>query len=160
MARVKPSRKGLESNDHLQKVLEPGEDNVSILRGFIGPSQRDGYIRLFASLADTSISVEIAEADIVSTADVLNNNLGKRIVWIRRGAQITVIKTRTTPYGIRPKVAVENNMASVHVGRLNMQVRSAQARDTCVSVCSCGTCQSQCTNVCGICICLPATLPE
>lgn len=160
MARVRASSKGLESNAHLQQVLGPGAGNVSILRGFIGPSERDGYIRLFASLADTSTSVEIAEADIVSTADVQNNQLGKRIVWIRTGAEITVTKTRTTPYGVRPKVAAGDTMASVRAGRLNMQVRSAQAQDTCVSICSCGTCQSQCTNVCGICICLPTTQPE
>ena len=36
------------------------------------------------------------------TGDVLNNQLGKRIVWVRKGTKITVIKTRTTEYGVRP----------------------------------------------------------
>ena len=140
-------------NPHLEKALTPGADNVAILRGFIGPSERNGYIRLFASLSDTSISVEIAEADIVNTADVLNNHLGKRIVWIKKGALITVTKTHATPYGIRPKVAVHENLADVRSGRLNMQVRARQANDTCVSVCSCSTCECHCTNWCGVCIC-------
>jgi hypothetical protein len=80
MARDKASTKDLEPNPRMRKVLAQGDDTVAILRGFIGPSDRDGYIRLFASLADTSISVEIAEADIVDTGDVLDNQLGKRIV--------------------------------------------------------------------------------
>lgn len=154
MARDKASSKGLESNAHLEKVLAPGADNVSILRGFIGRSDRDGYIRLFASLADTSISVEIAEADIVNTGEVLNNHLGKRIVWIKKGARITVTKSHTTEYGIRPRIAVDKDLASVRFRRLSMQVKSAAPRDTCVSVCSCSTCQSHCTDWCGVCICL------
>ena len=154
MARDKVSNKDLEPNPRMRKVLAPGDDNVAILRGFIGSSEREGYIRLFASLADTSISVEIAETDIVDTGDVLNNQLGKRIVWVRKGAQITVIKTRTTEYGVRPKIPADPELAAVRrSGRLHMQVNAPALRDTCVSVCSCSTCQSHCTNWCGVCVC-------
>jgi hypothetical protein len=153
MVRDKSSSKDLEPNPRMGKVLAPGTDNVAILRGFIGPSERKGYIRLFASLADTSVSVEIAEADILDTGDVLNNQLGKRIVWVRKGTQITVIKTRTTEYGVRPKAPVDQNLASVRrFGRLHMEVKPAELRDTCVSVCSCGTCQCQCTSSCLHCL--------
>ena len=160
MARSKTSRKGLESNARLQEVLVPGAGNVSILRGFIGASDRDGYVRVFPSLADTSVSVDIAEADIVGTADVLNNNLGKRIIWIKKGALITVTKTRTTEYGVRPKIAADEDLASVRSGRLHMQVRSTAGRDVCVSVCDCSTCESHCTNWCGVCTCPPPMKAE
>src|SRR5262249_59098596 len=100
MATHKASNKDLQQNSRLGKLLEQGPDGVAILRGFIGPSEREGYIRLFASLANTSVSVEIAEADILETGDVLNNQLGKRIVWVKKGTKITVIKTRTTEYGV------------------------------------------------------------
>jgi hypothetical protein len=155
MARDKASTKDLEPNPRMRKVLAQGDDTVAILRGFIGPSDRDGYIRLFASLADTSISVEIAEADIVDTGDVLDNQLGKRIVWVRKGTQITVIKTHTTAYGVRPKVPIDQDLAAVRrFGRLHMEVKGAALRDTCVCICNCGTCQSQCTNTCGVCVCM------
>lgn len=155
-------QRNLEANDQLGKVLAEGPDGVSILRGFIGASERDGYVRLYPSLADTSISVEIAEADVVQTGDVLDNNLGKRIVWIKKGALITVTKSRTTEFGVRPKVVRDRgSLSPPRSGRLQMQVRSAAGSDdVCASVCSCGTCQSQCTNNCGICICLPVTLAE
>jgi hypothetical protein len=157
MARDKASNKNLEPNPLTEKVLAAGADNVAILRGFIGPSEREGYIRLFASLADTSVSVEIAEADIIETGDVLNNQLGKRIVWVRKGAQITVIKTRTTEYGVRPKVPVDQDLAAVRrFGRLHMEVKAPALRDTCVSVCNCQTCESHCTNWCGVCVCVKA----
>ena len=68
-------QRNLEANDQLGKVLAEGPDGVSILRGFIGASERDGYVRLFPSLADTSISVEIAEADVVQTGDVLDRSI-------------------------------------------------------------------------------------
>ena len=106
MARHRASSEDLEQNSRIGKMLAPGPDGVAILRGFIGPSEREGYIRLFASLANTSVSVEIAEANIVDTAD-MNNQLGKRIVWVRKGTKITVIKTpsRRPEYGVR----VENS---------------------------------------------------
>jgi hypothetical protein len=161
MAKDRASSKGLDTNAHLERVLKPGADNVAILRGYIGSSDRDGFIKLFASLADTSTSVEIAEADIVNTGDVLNNNLGKRIVWIKKGAQITVTKTHTTPYGIRPRGAVDKELASLRSGRLNMQVRAAvHAAEVCVSVCSCSTCECHCTDWCGVCMCLPQVVAE
>jgi hypothetical protein len=57
MIRDKASSKGL------QRVLAPGADNVSILRSFIGPAERDGDIRLCVSLADTSVSVLFSATD-------------------------------------------------------------------------------------------------
>ena len=153
MARDKASSKDLQQSSRMGKMLAPGPDGVAILRGFIGPSEREGYIRLFGSLANTSVSVEIAEADIVDTADVLNNQLGKRIVWVRKGTKITVIKTRTTEYGVRSKIPLDQNLASVRrFGRLHMEVKPAVMRDTCVSVCSCGTCQCECTSACEHCL--------
>jgi hypothetical protein len=153
MATHKASNKDLQQNSRLGKLLEQGPDGVAILRGFIGPSEREGYIRLFASLANTSVSVEIAEADILETGDVLNNQLGKRIVWVKKGTKITVIKTRTTEYGVRSKIPLDQNLASVRrFGRLQMEVTPAALRDTCVSVCSCGTCQCNCTNACEHCL--------
>jgi hypothetical protein len=153
MATHKSSNKDLQRNSRLGKLLEQGPDGVAILRGFIGPSEREGYIRLFASLANTSVSVEIAEADILETGDVLNNQLGKRIVWVKKGTKITVIKTRTTEYGVRSKIPLDQNLASVRrFGRLQMEVKPAALRDTCVSVCSCGTCQCNCTSACAHCL--------
>jgi hypothetical protein len=125
MATHKSSNKDLQRNSRLGKLLEQGPDGVAILRGFIGPSEREGYIRLFASLANTAVSVEIAEADILGTGDVLNNQLGKRIVWVKKGTKITVIKTRTTEYGVRSKIPLDQNLASVRrFGRLQMEVSS------------------------------------
>jgi hypothetical protein len=153
MATHKSSNKDLQRNSRLGKLLEQGPDGVAILRGFIGPSEREGYIRLFASLANTAVSVEIAEADILDTGDVLNNQLGKRIVWVKKGTKITVIKTRTTEYGVRSKIPLDQNLASVRrFGRLQMEVKPAALRDTCVSVCSCGTCQCECTSACEHCL--------
>ena len=160
MAKGKSSGKRLESNSHLQSVLSVGTDNVSILRGFIGPSDRDGYVRLFPSLADTSVSIDIPEDDIVETGDVKDNNLGKRIVWVKKGTRVTVTKTRTTEYGVRSRLAPDNeevrHMRSA--GRLQMQVTSAAAREVCVSVCSCSTCECHCTNWCGVCTCPPPVM--
>jgi hypothetical protein len=157
MAKGKSSSKGLQSSSHLQSVLAAGADNVSILRGFLGPSDRDGYVRLFPSLADTSVSIDIPEDDIVETGDVKDNHLGKRIVWVKKGTRITVTKTRTTEYGVRSRLATDNedvrHMRSA--GRLHMQVTSAAARDVCACSCDCSTCQCHCTNWCGVCTCPP-----
>ena len=158
MAKATRASQGLETNDRLQQMLKPGADSVSVLRGFIGPSERDGHVRLFASLSDTSVSAEIAEADIVGTADVLDNTHGKRVVWVKKGARITVTKTRTTEYGNGPMLT-GNELVPVRAGRLNMQVKSAQ-RDTCISICNCSTCQSHCTNWCGVCMCVPQVKAE
>lgn len=142
-------------NEQLQTALKGGDDDVSVLRGFIGETDRNGYIRLYASISDTSTSVEIAKDDIVDTGDVPGNTLGKRFVLIRKGARVTVIKTRTTEFGNGPALSGDE-MVPVRSGRLTMQLRKAVA-DTCVCICSCSTCQSHCTNWCGVCTCIPQT---
>ena len=158
MAKTIRSSEGLKPSEQLQTVLKPGADNVSVLRGFVGRSERQGYIRLLAELSDPSISAEIATDDIVDTADVLDNTLGKRVIWIRKGARITVIKTRTTEYGNGPTLNGDE-LVPVRAGRLNMKLRKAQ-RDTCISICNCSTCQSHCTNWCGVCTCVPQVAKE
>jgi len=158
MAKSTRSRDGLDASEQLQNILKQGPDNASVLRGFIGQSDREGYIRLFAELSDTSVSAEIATDDIVGTADVLNNTLGKRVIWIKKGARITVIKTRTTEFGNGPTLNGDE-LVPVRAGRLNMKLRKAQ-RDTCVSICTCSTCMSHCTNWCGICVCVEQVKAE
>ena len=157
MAKARRSNE-LEPNNQLQEVLKSGPDNVSVLRGFIGESEREGYIRLYAALSDTSVSAEIAKDDIIDTGDVMNNTLGKRFVLIRKGARITVIKTRTTEYGNGPMLS-GNELVPVRAGRLTMQLRKATL-DTCICICSCSTCQSHCTNWCGVCTCVQEAKPE
>ena len=150
---------GLEPNPHLDQVLGPGAGNVSIMRGFIGTSERDGYVRLFPSLGDTSVSIDIPEDDVIDTADVKGNHLGKKIVWVKNGTQITVTKTRTTEYGVRPQLSPEDSAKCNEercAGRLKMQVTPAAARDTCICWCDCSICQSHCTNWCGVCTCTKA----
>jgi hypothetical protein len=155
MAKAGRSTNAFAPNERLQKALSVGPDNVSVLRGFIGETDRDGYIRLHPSLSDTSVSVDVARDDIIDTGDVPDNTLGKRFVLIKKGARITVTKTRTTEYGNGPTVSGDE-MVPIRAGRLTMQLRKA-ALDTCVSVCSCQTCESHCTNWCGVCTCIPQT---
>ena len=72
MATDKASSESQELNPHLQKVLAPGADNVSILRSFIGPAERDGDIRPCASVADISVS------DLFLATDRLRSGTGCR----------------------------------------------------------------------------------
>jgi hypothetical protein len=160
MAKEGTSGRKIRQDPRLARLLAEGTGNVTILRGFAGPSERDGYIRLFPSLADLSRSVEIAEADIIDSADVPHNDLGKIMVWVKRDSKVTFNQSNTSDYGPgvgrRPERRV--GLTEQRTGRLRMQVRTAREDpdDTCVCICSCGTCTCNCTNTCIV----PYPLPE
>ena len=73
---AKDSGKSIKPNVVVSKLVEAGGENAITLTGFVGPAEREGYIRLFLGLNNMSRSIEIAEIDIVATVDLPKSGLG------------------------------------------------------------------------------------
>lgn len=154
MASEGGSGKRVETNALVSRLVDAGAENAISLTGFLAPSERAGWVRLFPGLRDLGESVEIAESDVIETAELPKSSLGAVAVWVRQDANIhhhTVEKVeayvaRTTASG---------RLANVRRGGLRMRVR-AQSRDVCTCEYYCdGTQCVPCTSNC-----LATTLPE
>ena len=140
---AKDSGKGIKPNVVVSKLVEAGGENAITLTGFVGPAEREGYIRLFLGLNNMSRSIEIAESDIVATVDLPKSGLGAVAIWVKRDAALHHhIVERAELCAIRTQ---GDELTNVRRGGLRMKVRS-QARDTC-------TCEYYCDGT----QCVPCT---
>jgi hypothetical protein len=139
----------LAENPLITQLIKHGADEAITIRGFIGPTDRDGHIRLFPRIGNLGDSVEIARSDIIHAVKAPRSSLGAVIVWVKKDAKISVHRVnRREATGPEP-----NSMVELRKGRLRMRMKSAQAREqVCFSVCM--DCLSWCD--CSIC----STLPE
>lgn len=128
MADEKDARKGIKTNPLVARLLEAGSDNAITLTGFVAPAGRPGYIRLFTALNDLSRSIEIAESDILATADLPKSGLGAVALWVKRDAPLQLSVTKSAASCAMRTQAGE--LSEVRRGGLRMKVRP-QSRDTC-----------------------------
>jgi hypothetical protein len=148
-------------NPLLSRLLSHGVD-TSVLRGYIGPSKKDGTIRLYPTLGFLHLYYEIDEDDIVDTAPAPTAALPHdgTIVWVRSDAEVavhgdTVITVPVRTLKARPRQANADTAdrggsdsakyVDVVRGRLRMSLPVMRADD---DVCaSCDPCSS-CSGVC------------
>jgi hypothetical protein len=147
MADQKSPGDALQENGLVAKLLAQGAENAVAVRGFIGPSKREGYIRVYPRIVDLSESVEIARADVVHSMRATQSPEGPVVLWVKRGATIS----SNSPAEKLDQPA--RNMVEVRKGRLRMRMRTAQASDLCFSTCmdclswcSCSLCSSTCAT--------------
>ena len=132
-------------NPLLQKLIAEGAEQAMTLRGYVGPSTRDGYIQLYRRLGDLTESFEIARADIIHSLKEPRSVFGSIVVWVKRDAKIAIHRVDTP--GVTDSNKLQANVTEVRQGRLRMRVptrRGTAANDTCVSICSCGVCTCLC----------------
>lgn len=140
-------------------------DDLIALTGYVGVAPAAGKMRLHPSLDDLSISVDIAEADVVATRDAPQSTmpLGGVIVWVSRVADVTFRRTRTvsaTAAQVRrffgAEAVLQPGAGNQRGDRLNIQLRSASAHgvppvyvppETC-SPCASTNCASHCLPTC------------
>jgi hypothetical protein len=143
MANEQDSGKRITPNPLVSKLLEAGSETAVTLTGFVAPSGRPGYVRLFPGLDNMSKSIEIAESDIVATVDLPKSGLGAVAIWVKRDAALHhhLIETAAS-CAMRTQ---GGTLTNVQRGGLRMKVRS-EARDTC-------TCEYYCDGT----HCVPCT---
>jgi hypothetical protein len=66
----------LSENPLVTELIAQGAETSIMLRGFIGPSARDGYVRLYPKLQNLSDSVEIARSDVLHSVQAPQSALG------------------------------------------------------------------------------------
>ena len=146
MAKDPDAERRLKTNALVSRLLDAGSENAVAFTGFVGQASRPGYVRLIFRLNDLAGGIEIAESDIVATAELPNSSLGAVAVWVKSDA---VIKESSA----RPAAAVafprrSGAMTDIQRAGLRMRVR-AQARDTCTCIIICdGTTCVPCTCQC------------
>lgn len=146
MAKEPDSGKALKTNALVSRLLEAGSENAVAFTGFVAPSRREGHIKLIFRLNDLSGGIEIAESDIVATADLPRSSLGAVAVWVRRDAVISQTNSTSAQGAAFPRQ--NGALADVRRAGLRMKVRS-QARDTCTCFIICdGTQCVPCTCQC------------
>ncbi|WP_214325394.1 hypothetical protein [Nonomuraea sediminis] len=155
----------LQVNPLLARLLSHGVETC-VFRGYVGPSENDGSIRLYPSLGRLNFSIEIRVADIVETAPAPKAALPHdgTVIWVRNDAEVvfhgdtvTVVPVRTLRGAatavVDNAVVSGSGEAAKHVdivrGRLRMSVPAAASviRDDCDVCASCRGCAS-CTSVC------------
>jgi hypothetical protein len=104
---------------------------VIALLGYIGPSPKEGVVRLHPRLGDLSVSIDIDATSILATreAPATALPLGGVIVWVSRTADVTFRRTRTVSatalqvkrfFGASPAAQASSSDPS---DRLNIRVR-------------------------------------
>lgn len=154
----------LQVNPLLARLLSHGIETC-VFRGYVGPSENDGSIRLYPSLGRLNFSIEIRVADIVETAPAPKAALPHdgAVIWVRNDAEVvfhgdtvTVVPVRTLRGAATAVVGNATVEAAKHVdivrGRLRMSVPAAAdaslvVRGDCDVCASCRGCAS-CSGVC------------
>ncbi len=127
----------------LQRLVSERATNVTTLRGYVGPSDVQGRVRLYASLHDLSESIEIDRDDVLHYADTPERiqPFGSLTLWVRRDAQVVYKVDR---------VEKTATVKEIRAGRLKIVVPGPGTRqEVCQSVC--GVCQSVCTVCQSVC---------
>jgi len=146
MADKKKSGETLGESVLVANLLAQGAENAVTIRGFIGTSKQEGYIRLYPRLVDLSESMEIARTDILHSMRATQSPDGPVVLWVKRDASISANNTAESVG------QAARNMVEVKKGRLRMRMRAPQTEEVCFSVCM--DCLSWCS--CSICTSTPA----
>jgi hypothetical protein len=162
----------LREHQELIEMAETGAEmsDVIALRGYVGPSPREGVVRLYPGLDDMSVSVDIPSGEIVATKDApkVTMPMGGVIVWVTRTANVTVRRTRTvltTAQQVKRLFGAGSAMDPSRRGvvdRLNIRLPKSSARRTVPpvyqppdpNVCT-SQCEIVCTESCYTCQSLP-----
>lgn len=160
-AAKKPGRE-IDVNPLLSRLLSHGVE-ASVLRGYVGPSKKEGTIRLYPTLGFLHLYIEIEQDDIVDTAPAPKTVLPHdgTIVWVRSDADVVVhgdtvitVPVRTLK---RPRQAIDDTVverpssdAAKYVdvvrGRLRMSVPVTRGDDVCASCDPCSSCSGICQS--------------
>ncbi len=131
------SKTSIPEHPLLKRLASERNMNTTTLRGYVGPAQADGRIRLYASLDDLSESVEIDNEDVLHHAETPESiqPFGSLTLWVRREAEVVYKVDR---------VEKTSTVKEIRAGRLKIVVPGGGRRqDVCQSVCS--VCQSVCS---------------
>src|SRR6476660_7233874 len=163
MSPAKQSGRDIEINPLLARLLSHGVDAI-VLRGYVGPSKKEGTIRLYPTLGFLNVFIDIGLDDIVETAPAPTTVLPHNgtIVWVRSDAEVVfhgdtvvTVPVRTLR---RQRAAIDQTSAKapssdaakyvdVVRGRLRMSVPAAALRDdVCASCRGCASCTSVCQS--------------
>ncbi len=151
----------LRENSLVAQLIAQGAETSIMLRGFVGPSARDGYVRLYPKLQNLSDSVEIARSDILHSVQAPQSALGAVILWVKKDAKISLHRVGVSePMGApaeslaalqKRSAGTPESMVELRRGRLRMRLRPQQAQSICfshcmdcISWCSCSMCESHC----------------
>lgn len=117
--------------------------NVASLKGYVGPSPKNGYIRLYADLDNLADSADILRSDVLFFSEAPESvlPLNGMVLWIKKDAQVVVNKVETT----KVTTKVDADGVEISRGRLKIFVRGGLRSSVCQS--RCNVCQSRC-NVC------------
>ncbi len=147
MASEGDSDKRVETNELVSRLVHAGADNAISLTGFVTPSEREGWVRLFPGLRDMAESIEIAESDVIETVELPKSGLGAVAVWVRQDANIHHHRVEKVEAYLA-RTTASGRLANVRRGGLRMRVR-AQSRDVCTCEYYCdGTQCVPCTSNC------------
>lgn len=136
----------LKTNTLVSRLIDAGSENAVAFTGFVGPASREGHVRLIFRLNDLAGGIEVAERDIIATADLPNSSLGAIAIWVKPDAVINKTSAKQAAAVAFPRRP--GTMADVQRAGLRMRVR-AQARDTCTCIIICdGTTCVPCTCQC------------
>lgn len=156
-----PSGAPTTENALISKILANGGATATVLWGYIGPSSREGFITVHPSLRNLSVTIEIAERDVIHVADIPESifPFGAKAIWIRNEAPISH-RVEETADSVRSHRVEESagsisdadtrpGMVDVTKGRLQMRVTDWRLASDCVSPCS--TCRCPCSVCKSIC---------
>ena len=145
MAKDPDAARRLKVNPLVSRLLDAGSEDAVAFTGFVGPASREGHVRLIFRLNDLAGGIEIAERDIVATADLPKSSLGAVAIWVRQDAVINQRSAKQAAAAAFPR-RPDTTMADIQRAGLRMKVR-AQARDecdACMCIVDCATCTCKC----------------
>jgi len=132
----------------LTKAAAQGAASLTALAGYIGPSTRDGYVRVYPTLDDLTQFVEVARSDIDHAMEEPESELphGAVKVWLKSDAEIEIHRVETAG----TKAAVDSGKLEVARGRLRITIGEGLRANVCQSRCTvctsrCQVCQSRCS---------------
>ena len=160
----KQPQRDLEINPLLSRLLSHDVDAI-VFRGYVGPSKKEGTIRLYPTLAFLNVFIEIGLADVVETAPAPTTALPHNgtIVWVRSDAEVvfhgdTVVtvpvrtlrhqRSATHQTAVNAPSSDAAKYVEIAPGRLRMSVpaTSLRAEDVCASCRGCASCTSVCQS--------------
>lgn len=130
----------------LKRLVSEKTVDVKAIQGYVGPSDDEACLRIYASLDNLEESIEVNREDVIHHESTPENVLphGAVTVWVKQGADVAVKLDRVAAID---KVDLKR-------GRLRIRVPGGVNGKVCQSVC--GVCQSVCSyqvcqSVCGVC---------
>jgi hypothetical protein len=153
-----PTGASTAENPLISTILAKGGAAATVLWGYIGPSSREGFITVHPSLRNLSVTMEIAERDIIHVADIPESifPFDAKAIWIRNEAHIAhrvqegadSVRTHRVEDSVGSVSDVSTTPGTVELtrGRLRMRMTDLRRASDCHSPCA--TCHSPC----GVCV--------